>query len=116
MKKIIIVLLIGLMSCSDGVVNTKNNDLRTPGLDIFNTSGVLLKDGQLININIPAKGKYKISLVDEFSNLTFTNEVIDQESGSSTFHIYTYALPKGSYSLNLISNKGDLIKSTHIKI
>ena len=115
MKKIfyIIVLLVSF-SCTDDtfeILEPINNSV-----DIFEVQSTVVNDGDEININLVSEGEFKISLVDEFTNITHTNEIFYGKVGDNKLNIYTRALPKGSYKLLIKDVKDNIIKQTTIKL
>lgn len=115
MKKIfyIIVLLVSF-SCTDDtfeILEPINNTV-----DIFEVQSTVVNDGDEININLVSEGEFKISLVDEFTNITHTNEIFYGRVGDNKLNIYTKALPKGSYKLLVKDVKDNIIKQTTIKL
>lgn len=115
-KKIIYVFsLLLLLACSENSVATEEsyNELPT---DIFEVENTIVKDGDIANINLDSDGTYKISLIDEFKNITFTNEKFVGNRGSNRIRIYTKTLPKGSYKVHLKKDNNTVIKKTTIKI
>jgi hypothetical protein len=87
-----------------------------PNVDIFEVSNTVVRDGDEININLSEEGEYKLSLIDEFTNITYTNEIFDGKVGDNKLNIYTKALPKGSYNLLVKDTKNNIIKQTTIKL
>ena len=87
-----------------------------PNVDIFEVSNTVVRDGDEININLSEAGEYKLSLIDEFTNITYTNEIFDGKVGDNKLNIYTKALPKGSYNLLVKDTKNNIIKQTTIKL
>jgi hypothetical protein len=63
-------------------------------MDIFEVQNTVVSDGDEIFINFESNGEYVLSLVDEFTNITYTNEKIEGKQGSNSLRIYTRALPK----------------------
>jgi hypothetical protein len=90
--------------------------MESPKVDIFEVSNTVVNDGDEININLPENGEYKLSLIDEFTNITHTNEIFDGKIGDNKLNIYTKALPKGSYKLLVKDTKDNIIKQTKIKL
>jgi hypothetical protein len=116
MKKIIYILpLLLLWACSQDIIDVDDYTTYQP-IDIFEVQSSVVNDGDVINVNLISDGEYKLSLVDEFTNVTHTNEVFDGKIGSNQLNIYTKALPKGSYKLLVIDTKNNIIKQTTIKL
>ena len=85
-------------------------------IDIFEVQSSVVNDGDTFNVNLDLEGEYKLSLVDEFTGITYTNEVFDGKVGVNTLSIYTKSLPKGSYKLIIKDNDDKSIKQTTIKL
>ena len=115
MKKVFYVLLIFVaFSCTDDsfeILEPINNSV-----DIFEVQSTVVNDGDEININLSSEGEFKISLIDEFTNITYTNEIFNGKVGDNKLNIYTKALPKGSYKLLIKDVKDNIIKQTTIKL
>ena len=116
MKKLIYILpLILLLGCTkDSIMGI--DEPQPIAIDIFEVQQTIVKDGQKFNINLDSDGEYKLSLVDEFTNITHTNEVFIGKVGENTLSIYTRALPQGSYKLIIKDVNGKPIKQTTIKL
>ena len=116
MKKLIYILpLLLLMGCTkDSIVGIE--EPFPSAIDIFEVQSTIVKDGQQFNINLSEGGNYKLSLVDEFTNITHTNEMFVGKIGENTLSIYTKALPQGSYKLIIKDNNDNSIKQTTIKL
>lgn len=116
MKRLIYVLpLILLLGCTkESIIDIERPLLSA--IDIFEVPSTIVKDGQNFNINLDKGGKYKLSLIDEFTNITHTNEMFVGKIGENTLSIYTKALPKGSYNLIISDNNNNSIKQTKIKL
>ena len=115
MKKLIYILpLILLIGC----VKDEMFEIIEPEskIDIFEVQSSVVNDGDTFNVNLDLEGKYKLSLVDEFTGITYTNEVFDGKVGVNTLSIYTKSLPKGSYKLIIKDNDDKPIKQTTIKL
>jgi hypothetical protein len=67
-------------------------------MDIFEVQNTIVEDGDEFFVNFDSQGEYVLSLVDEFTNITYTNEKVNGKVGSNSLRIYTKALPKGSYN------------------
>lgn len=116
MKKLIYILpLLLLMGCTkDSIVGIEQP--LPSAIDIFEVQSTIVKDGQKFNINLTKGGEFKLSLVDEFTNITHTNEMFVGKIGENTLSIYTKALPQGSYKLIIKDNNDTRIKQTTIKL
>ena len=115
MKKLIYILpLLFILGCTEDPFGGIYAD--EPKVDIFEVSNTVVRDGDEININLPEEGEYKLSLIDEFTNITYTNEIFDGKVGDNKLNIYTKALPKGSYNLLVKDTKNNIIKQTTIKL
>jgi len=115
MKKLIYILpLILILGCTKDILEIE--EPFPSAIDIFEVQSTIVKDGQQFNVNLTKEGEYKLSLVDEFTNITHTNEVFIGIVGINTLSIYTKALPKGSYNLVIKDNNDNPIKQTTIKL
>jgi len=115
MKKLIYILpLLILLGCTKDILEPEIYN-QTP-IDIFEVQSSVVKDGDSFNINLDLDGEYKLSLVDEFTKITHTNEVFDGKVGTNKLYIYTKALPKGSYNLIIKDKNENIIKQTTIKL
>ena len=115
MKKLIYILpLLFVFGCTQDPFEEIYTD--EPNVDIFEVSNTVVRDGDEININLSEAGEYKLSLIDEFTNITYTNEIFDGKVGDNKLNIYTKALPKGSYNLLVKDTKNNIIKQTTIKL
>ena len=115
MKKLIYILpLLFVLGCTEDPFEDIYAD--EPKVDIFEVSNTVVRDGDEININLSEEGEYKLSLIDEFTNITYTNEIFDGKIGDNKLNIYTKALPKGSYNLLVKDTKNNIIKQTKIKL
>ena len=115
MKKLIYILpLLFMLACTQDTFEEIYAE--EPKVDIFEVSNTVVRDGDEININLPEEGEYKLSLIDEFTNITYTNEIFDGKVGDNKLNIYTKALPKGSYNLLVKDTKNNIIKQTKIKL
>ena len=115
MKKLIYILpLLFMLACTQDTFEEIYAE--EPKVDIFEVSNTVVNDGDEININLSEEGEYKLSLIDEFTNITYTNEIFDGKIGDNKLNIYTKALPKGSYNLLVKDTKNNIIKQTKIKL
>ena len=115
MKKLIYILpLLFMLACTQDTFEEIYAE--EPKVDIFEVSNTVVRDGDEININLSDEGEYKLSLIDEFTNITYTNEIFDGKIGDNKLNIYTKALPKGSYNLLVKDTKNNIIKQTTIKL
>jgi hypothetical protein len=115
MKKLIYILpLLFMLACTQDTFEEIYAE--EPKVDIFEVSNTVVNDGDEININLSEEGEYKLSLIDEFTNITYTNEIFDGKVGDNKLNIYTKALPKGSYNLLVKDAKNNIIKQTKIKL
>jgi hypothetical protein len=115
MKKLIYILpLLFMLACTQDTFEEIYAE--EPKVDIFEVSNTVVNDGDEININLSEEGEYKLSLIDEFTNITYTNEIFDGKIGDNKLNIYTKALPKGSYNLLVKDAKNNIIKQTKIKL
>ena len=115
MKKLIYILpLLFMLACTQDTFEEIYAE--EPKVDIFEVSNTVVNDGDEININLSEEGEYKLSLIDEFTNITYTNEIFDGKIGDNKLNIYTKALPKGSYNLLVKDAKNYIIKQTKIKL
>ena len=116
MKKLIYILpLLLVLGCTkDNIMGI--DEIEPIAIDIFEVQQTIVKDGQQFNVNLNKEGEYKLSLIDEFTNITHTNEVFVGKVGENTLSIYTKALPQGSYKLIIKDNDGNSIKQTTIKL
>jgi len=114
MKKLIYILPLLLWSCTPDLLEVE--PYSNEPIDIFEVQSSVVNDGDKFNINLDSEGQYKLSLVDEFTNITHTNEVFDGKVGSNQLSIYTRALPKGSYKLFIKDENERIIKQTTIKL
>ena len=87
-----------------------------PKVDIFEVQNTVVNDADEIVINFDSDGTYRLSLIDEFTNITYTNEKYNATEGSNSLNIYTKALPKGSYNFLIKDNQNNIIKQTKIKL
>ena len=85
-------------------------------MDIFEVQNTIVSDGDEFFVNFDSDGEYTLSLVDEFTNVTYTNEKVNGKVGSNSLRIYTRALPKGSYKFLVKDNQDKIIKQTIIKL
>lgn len=85
-------------------------------VDIFEVPNTVVNDADEIIVNFDSEGTYRLSLIDEFTNITYTNEKYNAEGGSNLLNIYTKALPKGSYKFLIKDNQNNIIKQTIIKL
>jgi hypothetical protein len=85
-------------------------------MDIFEVQNTIVSDGDEFFVNFDTAGEYTLSLVDEFTNITYTNEKVNGKVGSNSLRIYTRALPKGSYKFLVKDNQDKIIKQTIIKL
>ena len=115
MKKLIYILpLFLLIGCTHDMLEIE--EPLPSSIDIFEVQSTVVRDGQKFNINLTEEGEYKLSLVDEFTNITYTNESFVGKIGQNTLSIYTMALPQGSYKLIIKDVNGNSIKQTTIKL
>lgn len=115
MKKLIYTLpLILLFGCTSDLLEIEPYSYQPT--DIFEVQNLVVNDGDSFNINLDLEGQYKLSLIDEFTNITHTNEIFDGKIGSNQLNIYTKALPKGSYKLIIKDGDDKTIKQTTIKL
>jgi hypothetical protein len=115
MKKLIYILpIILVFGCTSDLLEIE--PYSNEPIDIFEVQSSVVNDGDTFNINLDLEGEYKLSLVDEFTNITYTNEVFDGKVGVNTLNIYTKSLPKGSYKLIIKDSDDKPIKQTTIKL
>ena len=116
MKKLIYTLpFIILLGCTPDF-----EDIKPPSsdyiVDIFQIESTTVRDGDKVVINFEAASTYTLSLTEEFTNVTYTNEKFNSVIGANTLTIFTKAIPKGSFKFTIKDSKGDVIKQTKIKI
>ena len=115
MKKILYILpLLLLWSCTPDLLEVE--PYSEIHMDIFEVQNTVVSDGDEFFINFESNGNYVLSLIDEFTNITYTNEKIEGKAGSNSLRIYTRALPKGSYNFLVKDNQDNIIKQTTIKL
>jgi len=115
MKKILYILpLLLLWGCTADLLEVE--PIGEIHIDIFEVQNTVVSDGDEFFINFESNGEYVLSLVDEFTNITYTNEKIEGKAGSNSLRIYTRALPKGSYNFLVKDNRDNIIKQTTIKL
>jgi len=115
MKKILYILpLLLLWGCTPDLLEVE--PIGEIHIDIFEVQNTVVSDGDEFFINFESNGEYVLSLVDEFTNITYTNEKIEGKAGSNSLRIYTRALPKGSYNFLVKDNRDNIIKQTTIKL
>ena len=115
MKKLIYILpLLLLLGCTTDLMEVE--PYGEIHMDIFEVQNTVVSDGDEFFINFESNGEYVLSLVDEFTNITYTNEKIEGKVGSNSLRIYTRALPKGSYNFLVKDNRDNIIKQTTIKL
>jgi hypothetical protein len=115
MKKILYILpLLLLWGCTPDLLEVE--PYSEIHMDIFEVQNTVVSDGDEFFINFESNGEYVLSLVDEFTNITYTNEKIEGKAGSNSLRIYTRALPKGSYNFLVKDNQDNIIKQTTIKL
>jgi hypothetical protein len=115
MKKILYILsLLLLWGCTSDLLEVE--PYSEIHMDIFEVQNTVVSDGDEFFINFESNGNYVLSLVDEFTNITYTNEKIEGKAGSNSLRIYTRALPKGSYNFLVKDNQDNIIKQTKIKL
>ena len=115
MKKILYILLLLLLwGCTSDLLEVE--PYSEIHMDIFEVQNTVVSDGDEFFINFESNGEYVLSLVDEFTNITYTNEKIEGKAGSNSLRIYTRALPKGSYNFLVKDNQDNIIKQTKIKL
>lgn len=115
MKKLIYILsLLLTFGCTNDLLEIE--EPIPAAIDIFEVQSTIVRDGQKFNVNLTKEGEYKLSLVDEFTDITYTNELFVGKIGENTLSIYTMALPKGSYKLIIKDIDGKSIKQTTIKL
>lgn len=114
MKKLIYLLPLILLGC-----NSDLDDIDTYiniDMDIFEFESTVVGDGDELIINFDNSGRYTLSIIDEFTNVTYTNEKLNVNQGSVNLNIYTKSLPKGSYKFIIKDNQDNIIKQTKIKL
>jgi len=117
MKKLIYTLpFIFLLGCSTDFVEDINPPSSDFIVDIFQIESTSVKDGDKVTINFESASTYTLSLTDEFTNVTYTNEKFNSVVGANTLTIFTKAIPKGSFRFTIKDDKGKVIKQTKIKI
>lgn len=114
MKKLIYILPLILWGCTHEVIeDVPQTEME---MDIFEVQNTIVDDGETFKVNFDSNGEYKLSLVDEFTNITYTNEKLNAKVGSNILTIYTKALPKGSYKFIIKDNQNNIVKQTKIKL
>ena len=115
MKKLIYILpLLLVWSCTPDLLEVE--PIGEIHIDIFEVQNTVVEDGDEFFVNFESEGEYILSLVDEFTNITHTNEKVNGKAGSNSLRIYTKALPKGSYNFLVKNNRDEIIKQTTIKL
>lgn len=114
MKKLIYIIPLLLWGCSPDLMEVE--PIGEIHMDIFEVQNTIVNDGDEFFVNFDTAGEYTLSLVDEFTNITYTNENVSGKVGSNSLRIYTRALPKGSYDFLVKNSQGEIIKKTTIKI
>ena len=115
MKKIIYILpLLLLLGCTPDLMEVE--PYGEIHMDIFEVQNTVVNDGDEIIINFDSNGEYRLSLIDEFTNIVYTNEKLNAKQGSNVLNIYTKALPKGSYNFLIKDNQNNIVKQTKIKL
>ena len=115
MKKLIYILpLLLLLGCTTDLMEVE--PYGEIHMDIFEVQNTIVEDGDEFFVNFDSQGEYVLSLVDEFTNITYTNEKVNGKAGSNSLRIYTKALPKGSYNFLVKNNRDEIIKQTIIKL
>ena len=112
MKKLIYTLpFIILLGCTPDF-----EDIKPPSsdyiVDIFQIESTTVRDGDKVVINFESASTYTLSLTEEFTNVTYTNEKFNSVIGANTLTIFTKAIPKGSFKFTIKDSKGDVIKQT----
>lgn len=116
MKKLkYLVALLVLVSCQKDIIDIYEIPV-SQDVDVFAQKGTLVTNGDIIDINVNQDGSYLLSLVDEFSGVTFTNEKFRASVGSNKLNIHTKVLPKGSYRLLVKDSKNNIINETTLKL
>jgi hypothetical protein len=115
MKKLIYILpLLLVFGCTSDLMEIEPyTELH---MDIFEVQNTVVNDGDEIIVNFESEGEFTLSLIDEFTNITYTNEKFKAKVGSNNLHIYTKSLPKGSYTFLIKDNQNKIIKQTIIKL
>jgi hypothetical protein len=117
MKKLIYTLpFIFLLGCNSDYIE----DIKPPSsdyiVDIFQIESTTVRDGDKVKIKFDNVATYKLSLTDEFTNITYTNEKFNSVVGENILTIFTKAIPKGSFIFMVKDSDGNIIKKTKIKI
>ena len=115
MKKFrFLILLLVLFSCQkddiyfvDSIVEDK---------DIFAVESSVIRNGHELDLSVNQSGDFLLSITDEFTGQTFTNEKFRAEMGSNKINIYTRVLPKGSYKLEVKDSRNNIINQTTIRL
>jgi len=118
MKKIFYILpLLLVFGCTPDLMEVEPyGDDTELHMDIFEVQNTIVSDGDEFIINFNSNGEYTLSLIDDFTNITYTNEKVNGKVGVNTLQIYTRALPKGSYKFLVKDNQNKIIKQTIIKL
>lgn len=106
MRKLLILLL--FVSCTVDPVE----DVYEP-LQINLDSGIKLEnyvvtDEVMVNVKVDRSGRYNIKIKDIGGNVV-SKESINLQIGSNIHKIYVKVLPVSSYSVELVSESGDVI-------
>ena len=115
MKKLIYIIpLLMLLGCTSDYIEEPiryNQDI-----DIFEVQSTTIKDGDTFKIKFDNVATYKLSLTDEFTNVTYTNEKFNSVVGENILTIFTKAIPKGSFIFMVKDSDDNIIKKTKVKI
>lgn len=111
---ILLILVLTLGSCYKDTFEIY--DYPIGNTNIFDIEGSVIQNGDEFEINVNQSGTYKISLTDEFTNQTITNENFDVKVGSNKLNIHTKILPKGSYILEIKNEQNKTINQTTIRL
>lgn len=115
MRKLIYLLpLVLFLGCTTDIIEIE--PYVQTNVDIFEVQNTVVNDADEIIINFDSEGTYRLSLIDEFTNITYTNEKYNAMEGSNSLNIYTKALPKGSYKFLIKDNQNNIVKQTKIKL
>jgi hypothetical protein len=122
MKRLLIgiILFTLIFSCSDMETVTEIPTSSVPLELGLNTVGIRLASNFVtteaqMNVRLASADKVTIKIVD-ISGKTVSSESVDAKAGDNLLNVYTKALPRSSYELQLYNSKNQQIGRTLINL
>jgi hypothetical protein len=122
MKRLLIgiILFTLIFSCSDMETVTEIPTSSVPVELGLNTVGIRLASNFVtteaqMNVRLESADKVTIKIVD-ISGKTVSSESVDAKAGDNLLNVYTKALPRSSYELQLYNSKNQQIGRTLINL